>query len=375
MAETAFSKQFNREVDPEQYIQLLPANIDIHSVTRMDIICPVCKVGGASYVSGTTGQKARKAHFRFTSATGDSAHHPLCDFYDDKLSNEIGDKLIQFSKDRTHISAVVRHRVCAGIQEGLFSQRDIWDMRAWFFEMRSKFSIQVKLPEQNVKWLHQLLQFWRSNIGIAGSYSFHPAQANMPGFKWKRAVVTEFYRINKHIYEQLIELNRHSYIFGSLDEIVQLIDKGHLPNTVVDPEAMRAARNVTAQLTSFITQNDPELKNFDKAPPNRNVMSKFSAFAALLLFTSDWNFNVAVEKYARLVRIQQVDDMLAGNIIGLDIFKDCNRSEALLTLQKDEVMQISSIQITVQEVEQEMRNEYLKYSQNHTMPPLLPPVF
>lgn len=375
MAETAFSKQFNREVDPEQYIQLLPANIDIHSVTRMDIICPVCKVGGASYVSGTIGQKARKAHFRFTAATGDSAHHPLCDFYDDKLSHEVSDKLIQFSKDRTQLSAVVRHRVCAGIQEGMFSQRDIWDMRAWFFEMRSKFSTQVQLPEQNVKWLHHLWNFWRSNIGLAGNYSFHPAQANMPGFKWKRAVVTEFFRVNKHIYDQLIDLNRRTYIFGPLDEIVQLIDKGQLPNSVVDPEAMRLAQNATAQLTSFITQNDPELKSIDKAAPNSSVKSKFSAFAALLLFTSDWNFNVAVEKYARLLRIQQVDDMLAGNIIGIDIFKDCNRSEALLLLQKNEVMQISSIQITVQKVEQEMRNEYLRYSQNHTMPPLLPPIF
>lgn len=51
MTDTAFSKSLQKEVDPEQYLAL--KNLDdssIHAVAREDIICPICKVGGGSFV-------------------------------------------------------------------------------------------------------------------------------------------------------------------------------------------------------------------------------------------------------------------------------------------------------------------------------------
>lgn len=372
MAETAFSKQFNRELDPEQYAQLLGPYADIHSSTRADVICPICKAGGASYVTGTIGQKARKAHFRFTSETGASAHHPLCDFYDDKLSTDISDKLVQFSKDRTALSAVVRHRVCAGIQEGMFSQHDIWNMRSWFFELRSKYSIPINLPEQDIKWLHYLREFLRTNIILAGNYAFHPVQANMPRFVWKQAIATEFYRVHQNTFDQLHVLNRNTHVLSYLDEIVKLMERGLLPKSIVDPQVLASAYKATGQLTSFITLNDPELRYLDKSTTKDGLKRKFRAFAALILYTSGWDMNVATEKYIRLVRIKQVDDMLAGNIIGLDLFKDYQSSIALLELQKG---QISFNRKSANTIEQEMRNSYLQYSETHVMPPLPPPIY
>lgn len=374
MAETAFSKQFEREIDPEQYIQLLDAGTDLHAFTRSDIICPICKVGGASFVSATTGQKARKAHFRFTSDTGESAHDPLCDFYNDKLLDEVNEKLVLFSSDRTKISKVIRQRVCAGIQEGLFSQTDIWSMRCWFFDLRSKCSVPVVVPEQQVRAMNALYMLWRNNFGNSFDYPYHPLQANMPGFNWKRAIRQEFLRVNKQSIEKLIEFNYRTKLLGYLDEFVKLLDRGQMPTSCVQPEALAPTQIVTQQLTKFIQQNDPEFRGMDKSE-NDSLVSKFSAFAVLLLYTSGWDLTVAINKYIRIINVKQVDDMLAGNIIGFDLFKGYSRSVALLSLQSEKIRQTEFSYVGMQEIEQEMRNIYIEYSLTHPLPPLAPPLY
>ncbi|HFD3752826.1 TPA: hypothetical protein ACF3RZ_004075, partial [Enterobacter hormaechei] len=117
MTDTAFSKSLQKEVDPEQYLAL--KNLDdssIHAVAREDIICPICKVGGGSFVRASRNDGYyKKAHFRFTGESG-QGHHPSCDFYGDRLTSEVRQHLVTFTKDRTKYSQVIRKLVCAGIQ-------------------------------------------------------------------------------------------------------------------------------------------------------------------------------------------------------------------------------------------------------------------
>ena len=112
MTDTAFSKSLQKEVDPEQYLAL--KNLDdssVHAIARDDIICPICKVGGGSFVRATrNGGYHKKAHFRFTGEDG-QGHHPSCDFYGDRLTSEVKQHLVSFTKDRTKYSQVIRKLV------------------------------------------------------------------------------------------------------------------------------------------------------------------------------------------------------------------------------------------------------------------------
>lgn len=51
MTDTAFSKSLQKEVDPEQYMELKGLDEgSVHAVAREDVICPICKVGGGTFV-------------------------------------------------------------------------------------------------------------------------------------------------------------------------------------------------------------------------------------------------------------------------------------------------------------------------------------
>lgn len=362
MAETAFSKHFNKEVDPEQYAQMLGSDTDIHSATRQDIICPVCKVGGASYVSQAVGKKARMAHFRFTSDTGSSPHHPSCDFYDDKLSADLKDQLHDYSKDRTALSALVRKRVCAGIQEGLFSQVDMWNMRAWFFNLRVNNSVVLQINETDFKWLQYIARFHQKNVMYSGNYTFHPVQTTMPGFKWKNAVATEF--IKRH--RETINFVSGGGVFQVLSE-----SKGY-PFSVVDSRVLDAYYYATVEVMQVISKLDPEFSRALKSASKGSLEGKFRAFAALTLFKTNWNVTEAIELYSQLLKVQHVQDMLAGNIIGLDFAHNYWLSVGVTKLNENKVPYQA---ITAHEIEQEMRNECLAYAQKNEIPLLPDPIF
>lgn len=130
MTDTAYSKALQKEVDPEQYVALLGLDDStVHAFAREDVVCPICETGGGSYVrASVNGAYRKKAHFRFAGDDDISAHHPSCDFYGDRLSNEVSQHLVSFTTERTKITHVIRKMVCAGIQENIFTQEAMRNM-------------------------------------------------------------------------------------------------------------------------------------------------------------------------------------------------------------------------------------------------------
>ena len=74
MTDTAFSKSLKKEVDPEQYVELLGIDeSDIHAFAHQDVICPICEATGGTYVRASkSGNFHKKAHFRFNGEGGES---------------------------------------------------------------------------------------------------------------------------------------------------------------------------------------------------------------------------------------------------------------------------------------------------------------
>lgn len=368
MTDTAYSKNFKREVDPEQYVQLLGPDADVHSIARTDVICPVCKVDGASYVRASLGQYQKKAHFRFIGANGISAHHFLCDFYDDRLSTVVSNSLVRFTKDRTKISAIIREWVCAGIQIGLFSQTEMWNMREWFFEKRKQSDLSVKVTWEYVNWLWYISNtkngipvYFREEI-----YKFHPSQATIPGFKWKQAIESEFIRIHQATICRLFEDGIRTVDLKTLQDYA---DPEKPKKTLLDPSLLRDEYHKTKLLTQFILNTYAPLQGLRQGRRVNGLEPIFRAFSALLLFISDWNFDTAIEKFSKIVNVSQINDLLAGNFIGLNPFTDYQLSEALVKIQDE---QYEFVKEDLHSIETSMRNSYLDYSalQDEPLPQL-----
>ncbi|MCS5771085.1 hypothetical protein LNP47_28290 [Klebsiella pneumoniae subsp. pneumoniae] len=183
MTDTAFSKSLQKEVDPEQYMELKGLDEgSVHAVAREDVICPICKVGGGTFVRASRSEGYnKKAHFRFAGENGEG-HHPACDFYGDRLSVEVSQHLIRFTTDRTKYSKVIRKLVCAGLQEGIFTQENMRQMREWFFNKRKKSSFEILLDEEDLGWLEYIADIRFSHLAWTDSdiLPFAPIQATVP---------------------------------------------------------------------------------------------------------------------------------------------------------------------------------------------------
>lgn len=359
MTETVFSKKFNREVDAEQYSALTEREgADVHDMARGDAICPVCKAGGASFVRASQGRYQRKAHFRFTTSDGSSAHHPLCDFYEDRLSAEVSRSLVRFTRDRTKISAILREWVCAGIQADVFSQKDMWGMREWFFDKRKQSELKVTVSWEYVNWLwfigthcRRIPHSFREDILV-----FHPSHTLIPGFDWRRAINSEFYRIHQAVDRRLFEEGIFPHVLDTLQDYADP-DKSRKP--LLNPSVLRDEYRKTIQLCQLIVHSYTPLRKLVEGRRISGAEPTFRAFSALLLFVSDWDISQAVKKFSEIVRVKDIDDMLAGNFIGLNPFTDFALSDALAKIQDEPY---SFLEEDFVSIETRMRMDYYAYS-------------
>ncbi|MCS0952800.1 hypothetical protein NXZ59_19975 [Escherichia coli] len=373
MTDTAFSKSLQKEVDPEQYLAL--KNLDdssVHAIARDDIICPICKVGGGSFVRATrNGGYHKKAHFRFTGEDG-QGHHPSCDFYGDRLTSEVKQHLVSFTKDRTKYSQVIRKLVCAGIQEGIFTQEKMWQMREWFFNKRKDSTFEIWLESEHLDWLYYI-------SGLRDAYlawttpdilPFAPIQVTVPGFSWKRAIDKEVLRVHIKTLQQLREISvSHRDIAVILEHINNNRDR-----TILDPSHLEDEISKTYKLTSFVMGNYIEFQT--KTVSDRAYgEAKFLAFAALLLFVSDWDLNIAIGKFSKIARVKEVDDMLAGNFIGLNPYFRYDLANAVKRLQDNWPIEYQELEHW--NVEKSMRDAYEKWraTEPEFAPPLLPDLY
>ncbi|MGP6489453.1 hypothetical protein [Duffyella gerundensis] len=354
MTETAYSTRFKKELDAEQYFQLCSLDgVDVHELARDDVICPVCRVRGASFVSATLGRFQRKAHFRF----GKSAHDPLCDFYNDKLSTDVSRCLVRFTRDRTKISAILRQWVCAGIQISVFSQKEMWGMRAWFYQKRTQSELKVTVSWDYINWLWYISTHCRR---IPRSFRehilpFHPSHTLIPGFNWRHAIESEFFRIHQDINWRLFEEDIYPQV---LDTLQDYVDPERPRKALLDPLVLRDEYRMTNQLCQLILYSYSPLKKLLAGRRISGEEATFRAFSALLLFVSNWDTSLAIEKFSAIINVKSVDDMLAGNFIGLNPFTDFALSDALAKIQE---RPYSFDEEDFYSIETRMRNEYENY--------------
>ncbi|HFQ9896492.1 hypothetical protein [Klebsiella pneumoniae] len=370
MTDTAFSKSLQKEVDPEQYMELKDLDEgSVHAVAREDVICPICKVGGGTLVRASRSEGYnKKAHFRFAGENGEG-HHPACDFYGDRLSAEVSQHLIRFTTDRTKYSKVIRKLVCAGLQEGIITQENMRQMREWFFNKRKESSFEILLDEEDLGWLEYIAGLRFSYLAWTDSdiLPFSPIQATVPGFLWPRAIDREAVRVHQATLQKLREL---SVCKRDISSILEHLTKNRV-RMILDPELLESEIRKTLKLTAFIRENYVEFKS-KTVNEKSYAEDKFLAFAALLLFVSGWDIDTAIGKFSMIARVREVDDMLAGNFIGLNPYFRYDVASAVKRLQ--DAWPIEYKKIELRDVEQSMRDMYEKYSRSlrFPVPPLAP---
>lgn len=84
---------------------------------------------------------------------------------------------------------------------------------------------------------------------------------------------------------------------------------------------------------------------------------------------SDWDLNIAIGKFSKIARVKEVDDMLAGNFIGLNPYFRYDLANAVKRLQDNWPIEYQELEHW--NVEKSMRDAYEKW--RATEPEFAPP--
>ncbi|MGY5790232.1 hypothetical protein ACXHXM_08170 len=332
MPTTAFSAHYSRELDVEQLGWLLSGNhpgngqaavADLSQWAdwiRTDIRCSSCGKTGAQVVrpSKARGGQAvlRQAHFRFVDPQGGDGHHPFCEFYGNNTGEaRQTDDLLNFGSEKSAETRAVRLLVCKGIEAGLFNQATIRAMRQWFFDLKSESRFKVRATSEALSWAQSLQRHPSYR-----RWTFHPAQAEMPAFDWAAAAKYQFTEENL----ALLELAKTVVHDDAEWKRAALLAARHFGQEVFNATVLQRYYEDTISLCAFVARNGgitfgktkPDYYKFYGAPP------PLLALCALMLFTSDWDMNTAIAKFARLLVSAEPNDLSLGNVIGLNPFHD-----------------------------------------------------
>lgn len=326
MPTTAFSTYFARELDVEQLGWLLHGNpppdgqrttLDLSQWAdwiRNDVRCSSCGKSGAQVVrpSKARGSQAllRQAHFRFVDQQGGDGHHPFCEFHgnDDRAAGQ-SDSLLNFGSEKSAETRAVRTLVCKGVEAGIFTQATIRAMRQWFFDFKTGSRFTVDVTSEKLAWAHSLKRHPSYR-----RWTFHPAQAEMPAFDWTAAAKFQFTEENLELIE-FAQKVRHQDSDWKRGE---LLAAKHFRQEVFNVVALQRYYEDTLALCAFVAKNsgltfgktDPDHYRFSGAP------IPFLALCALVLFTSGWEMNVAIGKFAALLSAKEPSDLTLGNVMG-----------------------------------------------------------
>jgi hypothetical protein len=332
---TAFSNKHQRELDLPQWLALnhgaiepgadvaaIPAPLRAKAVD--DIECSCCAARGVRLVQGrrskSTAKPVGQAHFRFQTADDNSAHRPLCDFYDEgKVRGQ--EYLVDLASDKTPLTRAVRDLVCRGLAAGLFTQADMRGMRLWFLKEKEAHSRPLDVSEELLRWVVDMASLrtpWPPRLDFA------PEHGALPGFDWKQAAEVAWARDNKPLFG---EAGDGIYFWRDTSKRALKLLAQYANETVLDPTVLRDKYEATESLARFVASHLPH----PARPPALvsqhssgwgSFGNAFLALSALLLHVSDWNLQRASSLYCRLLTVQAVPSGLEGNLVGLNPFHD-----------------------------------------------------
>lgn len=329
MPATAFSVRFARELDVDQLAILMTGTqptpdrdgaelLSIFSdAIRADVQCSSCGKFGAGVVrpAKSRASKAvlRQAHFRFVDPSGGDAHHPFCEFYGNEETRSPQVSLLDFGSEKSPETRAVRLLVCKGIEQGIFDQRRIRDMRQWFFDLKSATRFTVSMPLEAISWAHALQRHPHFR-----RWQFHPSQADMPAFDWKAAAKKQFTEDHFHLFDLLDDIRSDDKIWQQASELAR---KNH-GREVFNAAALQPYYEAALSLCAFVAANGGV--DFGKGQPEyyrwKGAPVALLALCALVLFVSDWDMNAAIASFSKLLSAPAPSDLTLGNVIGLNPF-------------------------------------------------------
>ncbi len=333
MPATAFSIRFARELDVDQLATLMTGaqptqdrdGAELLSgfgdAIRADIQCSSCGKFGAGVVRSARSRASkavlRQAHFRFVDPSGGDAHHPFCEFYGDDETRSTQDSLLDFGSEKSAETRAIRLLVCKGIEQGIFDQRRIRDMRQWFFDLKSATRFTVSLPLEAIPWTQALQRH-----PYHQRWPFHPSHGDMPAFDWKAAAKKQFTEKHLDLFD-LVKGGILPFEEATWRQAAELARKNH-GREVFDATKLQPYYEAAISLCTFVAANGgidfgkrhPEIYRWKGAPP------VLLALCALVLFVSDWNMNAATTAFAKLLAAPPPSDLVLGNVIGLNPFHD-----------------------------------------------------
>jgi hypothetical protein len=380
MPKTAYSQRFQRELDPEQLLSLLGYDLDsdpdltnlsgtLRSEIHRDLTCPECGATGGIIVSRSKSQKdymgqrsvIRQSHFRFLASEGSvSTHHPLCDHYEDSKPKSQKESLVRFGSDRSFETKVIRELVSRGIEQQIFSQQTIRDMRQWFFDTKVENQFSMDVTKEALHWSSKL-----SSVVHQRGVPFKPVYAELPDFDWKHAATLQFVEENRDLID-MVRTRWWGYDSKAQQRASRLIQLTQ-GETVFDVTVLAEQYKKTIELASFMKRNlrlfNQRLRFDEYQLSSDKKLAVVVAFAALLLYVSSWDFDKAVLNLIKIVNAPAPTDMNAGNVIGLNPFHDLTAWANIMKAK--EIAEHShkgfDFDAQVEIIEQRLREEYKEW--------------
>ncbi|HGV6897999.1 TPA: hypothetical protein L1V58_RS12080 [Escherichia coli] len=330
MTITAYSKTFKRELDARQLKNLFDENnadsaLSFRDFVKADIECPACNVSGGHYVveakSQSKGNVVKQAHFAFRDSMGKDTHLPFCDFYtgSDKLNVVANDGRVDFMRSGSEATQLIGLMVCAGIEANIFSQQDIRNMRQWFLDLREQGSFIFNLNPHIVQIARASLIRNKRN---RDQYIVDVSETENSWFD----IDNEVYQSLYFKFPELALDHRDNpeqwgiRLKGVVTKAKSIIVKDSGTSTF-DRSILSEKYQLATQVASLVRSTHPRLRVLLGYTTNALRSSNpLMAFAALLLFVSDWDVTVVEKKIEAILAVETVTDITAGNVVGMNPF-------------------------------------------------------
>jgi len=330
MTITAYSRTFKSELDAQQLESLFnekysSSELNFRDFVRADIECPACNVSGGHYVaeakSLSKGNVIKQAHFAFRDSQGEDAHLRSCDFYTgpDKLNVIANDGRIDFMRSGSEATRLIGLMVCAGIEANIFTQQDLRDMRQWFLNLREQGTFTFNLNPH-------ILQIARASL-IRNKRNKDKYVVDISETK------NSWFDIDNEVYQSLyfkfpdlaLSRRQNPEVWGiafkgvaTKAKSIILKDSGTI---TFDRSILSEKYELATKLASQIRGSHPRLRvllGYSTSALRKS--NPLMALAALILFVSDWDIAIAVKKSEEILAVKTVNDVTAGNVVGLNPF-------------------------------------------------------
>jgi hypothetical protein len=327
---TAYSNTYKRELDVTQLESLFnesPHSLDVsfQNFVKNDVECPACNVTGGYIVSegicAKTGRTVSQVHFAFRNSQGVDAHLPFCEFYngEDKQKLVANEGTVDFRNSKSPITRQIGVIVSIGIENNIFSQGDMRDMRQWFLDLRKSGQDLFDISPHIVNLARSSYVKSKRN---SEKFVLDVTEASKEGFD----IDKEVYESLSHQYPhyKLIEYYKENpfYLEISQKTVVKKaisIIRNDSSTLNFDRSMVLDKYQLTRKLAFKMVKNDGFLSQ--KLSPSALFKSNpLMALSSLLLFVSNWDIEEAWKKVEIIYEIRTVKDGNAGNFIGLNPF-------------------------------------------------------